>query len=141
VSLIVDAAPVVALAMPEDPRMPEVEAALSAEAGRIVIPAQVTAEVDYLLRQRVGVRARRAFLEDLASGRFSVYALDRADYDLVRRYNRQYDDLDVGLSDLTVVVAAHRLGTNRLLTFDERHFRVLKPVGGGSFVVLPADSA
>lgn len=26
------------------------------------------------------------------------------------------------------------------LTFDERHFRVLRPLDGGTFAVLPADA-
>ena len=35
---------------------------------------------------------------------------------------------------------AHRFGTRRLLTFDERDFRTLRSVTGASFTLLPADS-
>jgi uncharacterized protein len=45
----------------------------------------------------------------------------------------------VGLADLSVVVLAHRFRTRRLLTFDERDFRAVKPLAGGSFVLLPRD--
>ena len=41
------------------------------EPWELVIPAPVTAEVDYLL----GRRARLAFLDDLAVGRFTVAGL------------------------------------------------------------------
>ncbi|MBI4214305.1 MAG: hypothetical protein HY534_08355 [Chloroflexi bacterium] len=34
---------------------------------------------------------------------------------------------------------AARFRTNRIMTGDERHFRVLPPVSGGSFVLLPQD--
>lgn len=138
-SLVIDAGPVVTLAIPEDPRFGEVEEVLAKEPGPLVIPAQVSAEIDYLLRERAGIMARRAFLEDLASGRFAIHALDLADYEIVRRFNQQYADLDVGLSDLTIVVTAHRLGTNRILTFDQRHFRAMRPIDGGSFTILPSD--
>jgi hypothetical protein len=34
---------------------------------------------------------------------------------------------------------ADRYGTDRLLTFDERHFRAVTPLAGGAFTILPAD--
>jgi hypothetical protein len=58
----------------------------------------------------------------------------------VRSYNEQYADLDVGLADLSIVILAHHFKTRRVLTFDQRHFRVLPPIGGGSFQLLPYDA-
>jgi len=96
--------------------------------------------IDYLLGRRLGGAARRAFLDDLAAGRFRVACLEESDYELVRRVNQQYADLDVGLADLSLVVLAHRYNTKRIATFDERHFRALRPLDGGSFVLLPVDA-
>jgi len=48
-------------------------------------------------------------------------------------------DLRLGLADLSVVVLAARLDTLRILTFDYRHFRAVRPLQGGSFVLLPMD--
>jgi hypothetical protein len=45
----------------------------------------------------------------------------------------------LGLADLSVVVLARHFRTRRLLTFDERHFRALRPVAGRAFTLLPAD--
>lgn len=123
-----------------DPMMPRIAAALRGEPGELVIPAPVTAEVDYLLGRRLGRAARIAFLHDLAAGRFTVACLEAADHGVVAALERRYDDLDVGLADLSVVVVAERYGTRRLLTFDERHFRALRPLGGGQFTLLPADA-
>jgi uncharacterized protein len=39
-----------------------------------------------------------------------------------------------------VPAVAHKLGTRRILTFDERHFRVVRPLQGGVFTLLPADA-
>jgi hypothetical protein len=36
-------------------------------------------------------------------------------------------------------VLARRVRTHRLLTFDERAFRAVTPLQGGTFMLLPAD--
>jgi predicted nucleic acid-binding protein len=116
---------------------PRVEKLLREETGELVIPAPATAEVDYLLGRRLGRPARLAFLEDLAASRFTVADLDTADFSLIADLERRYDDLDAGLADLSAVVVAERYQTRRLLTFDERHFRALRPLSGGHFELLP----
>src|SRR5438093_13633684 len=119
---------------------PRVETLLREEPGDLVIPAPVTAEVDYLLGRRLGRRARLAFLDDLASGRFTVACLDAEDHRVVIDLKRRYEDVDAGLADLSAAVVARRYGTRRLLTFDERPFRTLQPLDGGRFTLLPADT-
>lgn len=47
--------------------------------------------------------------------------------------------IDLGLADLSLVLLAHKLDTRRILTFDERHFRAVRPLQGGAFTLLPAD--
>jgi predicted nucleic acid-binding protein len=138
-TLVLDAAPLVALADRSDRMQERVEAVLRDEPGDLVIPAPVSAEVDYLLGHRLGRPARLAFLDDLAAGRFTVACLDADDYAVIAGLERTYDDLDVGLSDLSLVVLASRFRTKRLLTFDERHFRELRSLGGEPFTLLPVD--
>jgi predicted nucleic acid-binding protein len=138
VTLVIDAAPLVALADEREPRRDEILEILRAERGSLFIPAPVTAEIDYLLDRRFGAPARRAFLEDLAARRYESPGLEAADYQALE-LDRQYADLDLGLADLSVAVLAGRLGTRRILTFDQRHFRALRPIQGGAFTLLPAD--
>lgn len=139
-TLVVDTGPLIALADRLDPLKPRVEAVLQDEDGELVIPAPITAEVDYLLGKRLGRKARLAFLDDLAAGRFLVAGLDESDHARVAALERRYDDLDAGLADLSAVVVAARYETIRLLTFDERHFRSLRALDGRNFTLLPADS-
>jgi predicted nucleic acid-binding protein len=139
VTLVADAAPLIALADEIDPRRSEIAAVLEAERGDIILPAFVAAEVDYLVGRRTGRSARRAFLLDLANRRFRVECLLPMEYEMILQLDQQYADLDVGLADLSVVVLARRFGTRRILTFDERHFRTLRPLDGGMFTSLPAD--
>jgi predicted nucleic acid-binding protein len=55
------------------------------------------------------------------------------------RLLRKYADLDLGLSDAAVIATADRLGTDRILTVDERDFRVMRSQRGKPFRLLPAD--
>lgn len=140
-TLVVDAGPLVTLADRRDPFMPVVDRILRQEAGEVILPAPVSAEVDYLVRERLGRAAGRALLTDLAGGKFRVECLHPHEYTFALQYDERYADLGVGLADLSVVVLAYRFRTRRILTFDERHFRALRPLDGESFVLLPRDAA
>jgi predicted nucleic acid-binding protein len=139
VTLVVDAAPLVALADEREPQREVILAILRAERGGLFVPAPVSAEVDYLLGQRFGTTARHAFLRDLAARRYECPALDTDDYATALELARRYADLDLGLADLSIAILARRLGTRRVLTFDARHFRAIRPLQGGAFTLLPAD--
>ena len=139
-TLIVDAAPLVALGDSRDLLHGAVGDVLRAEGGDLVVPAAVSAEVDYLIRRRGSAAAARAFLRDVAAGRFRVEGLTADEHGTAARLDEQYADLDLGLADLSVVILAHRFRTRRLLTFDERDFRSVTPLAGGSFTLLPRDS-
>jgi predicted nucleic acid-binding protein len=139
VTLIVDAAPIVAMSDPDEPRRSAILDTLRAEPGVLAMPAPVTAEIDYLLGQCFGRTARSAFLRDLATGRFDVACLEREDYKTIETLEGQYADLDLGLADCAIAVLAERFQTNRILSFDERHFRAVTPLQGGAFQILPAD--
>lgn len=109
------------------------------EPGDLIIPAPITAEVDYLIRRRGTADAARQFLRDIARGSYRVESLTADEHKIVAALDEHYADLDAGLADLSVVVLAHRFRTNRILTFDARDFRTLRPLSGGAFTLLPAD--
>jgi predicted nucleic acid-binding protein len=138
-TLLIDAGPVVALADPDEPKRDGILATLRDEPGDLVMPAPTTAEVDYLLGQRFGQAARRAFLRDLAQGRFNIACLEREDYEKIIALDVRYADLGLGLADCALVTLADRYRTTRIVSFDERHFRAVSPLGGGAFTILPAD--
>lgn len=140
-ALIVDAGALYAQADADEPRHASVATALRAETGAIITSEVAVAEADYLILDRLGIDAELAFLDDLAEGTFLVDCLDQQELAAARALAAQYRDLRVGLADASLVVLAQRHGTNRILTFDERAFRTIHPLQGGSFVVLPRDAA
>jgi len=139
VTLICDAAPLVALADRAEPQRDRLLELVRHERGDLIVPAPVAAEVDYMLGVRLGQAARRAFLEDLAARRFEVACLAPGDYATVASLDARYADLELGLADCSVVVLAARFDTRRLLSFDERDFRPVEPLQGGAYQLLPAD--
>lgn len=138
-TLILDAAPLVALADAGEPQLEALLRIRNEEEGRLVLPAPVAAEVDYLLGVRFGEAARRAFLSDLAAQRYDVAPLEAGDYRTVAELDARYSDLGLGLADCSIMVLAERYETRRLFSFDERHFRAVTPLQAGSFELLPAD--
>jgi predicted nucleic acid-binding protein len=140
VTVVIDAGPLVAFGDANDPYFARIDQLLRSLDGPLVIPAPVTAEVDYLLGQRLGHGPRRQFIADLAAGRFTVACLEREDYATIGELDARYADLALGLADCALVVVARRYRTNRIMSFDERHFRAVSPLDGGAFTILPADS-
>lgn len=109
-------------------------------AGPLVVPAAILAEVDYLLREFLGVEAELDFFDSLISGAFSCELLAPGDLKACREIIARYRDLDLGFADAAVMVTADRLSTDRILTVDERDFRAVVSRKGHPFRLLPADS-
>lgn len=137
-TLILDSGPLVALGDRRDPRQEQVDRTLREDPGPLIVPEPVATEVEYILRRRGGHRASHAFLEDITARRFLVECLTQDEYQLVVDLDTRYSDLGPGLADLSVVVLAARFRTNLIMTFDERDFRVLQPLRGDPFQLVPA---
>lgn len=114
--------------------------ALEADPGPYVLSPFVLAELDHLLRTKVGPAAELLFLGEVARGAYRLEPFGPSDVEEAARLIGRYRDLDLGLADASVVVLAARSGTNRLLTLDERHFRAVRPLRGRPFALLPADA-
>lgn len=139
-ALIVAAGALYAQADADEPRHAAVAAVLRAEREALVTTELAVAEADYLILERLGVEVELAFIDDLAEGTFVVECLTREETRAARELVARYRDLRIGLADASLAVLADRYGTTRLLTFDERAFRAIAPLGGGSFTLLPADA-
>ena len=138
-SLLLDAGALYAQADRADPHHTAVVEILQAEREALITSAVTVAEADYLIVSRLGVEVELSFLEDLAEGTFQVECLNRAELRVALNVAHQYRDLTIGLADASLVVLAQRFGTRRLLSFDERAFRNVRPLQGGIFTLLPAD--
>lgn len=139
--IIADTTPVIAAAERRAPNRLLARAWLGGAKEPIVVPAPVTAEVDYMLATRGTLHSARNFIVDVAAGRFQVECLTQDEYPIILSLMDRYEGLDPCLADLSIVVLAYRFNTKRILTFDQKHFRAMKPLQGGSFTLLPFDEA
>lgn len=91
------------------------------------------------MRHRLGAEAARILADDVAAGAYTLAGLTAGDVADCVGLDRTYGDLGIGLTDASLVVLAARAPTRLLLTLDERQFRAVRPLSGGSFRPLPAD--
>ena len=139
--ILCDTSGLVAAYDQQEPDGPAVRELLATETGTLVVSPFVLAELDYLLLSRAGIQAELALLNDLADDVYQVASFTAQDARRVARLAERHADLKLGLADahMMVLSAPERYGTTRVLTFDQRHFRAVKPPQGGVFTVLPAD--
>ncbi len=137
--IIVDTSAVLSALFPEQNHHQECALALARDGFPILSPF-VLAEIDYMIEDRVGVEEELRFLGDVRKGTYELAPFGPEELHAAVAVIEQYRSLRIGLADASIVVLAERYGTRDILTLDERHFRVLRPLTGReSFRLLPAD--
>lgn len=86
------------------------------QAGELIVPGLVLAEVDYHLRRQR--RAMHRLLQELGQGAYRYEPPTPADLARARELDLKFKRLDLGLVDASVVALAERLGVARVLTID-----------------------
>lgn len=122
-----------------DPYHRAVVDVLQSERAALVTSELAVAEADYLILDRLGPDVELAFLRDLAEGTFRTECLSSEDLAEAVEVADRYRDLRPGLADISLVLLARKLRTRRIATLDERAFRTMTPLQGGTFTLLPAD--
>ena len=97
----------------------------------------VIGEIDYLVAPRYGVQWELEVLRELAGGAYHLATIDADDLVAATEVVERYRDLGIGITDASLVVLAERYRTRTILTLDQRHFNVLRPLDGGHFKVAP----
>jgi predicted nucleic acid-binding protein len=106
----------------------------------LVTTPLVLAETDHLALTRGGTHAAAAFRADLRAGAYLTEWWATAPSEAADVADR-YADLALGLTDASLVALAARVDSVSIATFDERHFRTVRPLAGGSaFQLLPLDA-
>lgn len=139
--IICDTSGLIAAYDETDPEGSVVRELLDADAGALIVSPFVLAEVDYMIMSRSGPPAELILLNDLADGVYQVAEFTPVDAARIARLAGRYADLKLGIADAHTMTLTEpdRYDTKRILTFDHRHFRAVKPPQGGVFTILPAD--
>jgi hypothetical protein len=135
---VADTGALYALYDADDREHQRVRKALKSIRGLVHVPSAVLGEIDYLLREWLGVDAELAFLASLRKGAFQLEEFTPPDLLRCEELLETYRDLDLGLVDAAVIATAERLNVETLLTLDERDFRAVR-TRIGPLRLLPAD--
>jgi len=125
-SAVADTGFVIAVAVATD-QLHEACLAVYRRQDRIYLPQSTLAEVAYLLTRSGGNRITARFLQGLVRTKYRLIALEPEDILRTAELLEQYADARVDFVDITLASIAERLGIRRILTVDQRDFRILRP--------------
>ncbi|HEY7892103.1 MAG TPA: PIN domain-containing protein [Solirubrobacteraceae bacterium] len=108
----------------------------------LVTTPLVLAELDHLASRYGGPTAADALRDDFKRGAYSVEWWSSALHDSIA-VSERYATMELGLTDASLIALADHLKTLEIATFDERHFRAVRPLRAraDAFTLLPADHA
>ena len=98
-ALICDTSGVYSLYDADDAGYAATTRVVESEAGPLLLPVILLAEIDYLLHSRLGADAAFQFLEAVEQGDFTLIPLLALDLARCRELLVQYRDLEIGLAD------------------------------------------
>jgi predicted nucleic acid-binding protein len=113
---------------------------LEKDEGPYLVSPLVLAELDYFLLTRLGSVVELTVLRDITGGAYTIAGFDHAVATEATSLAERYSDMELGLTDASIAVIAARHRTVNILTLDERHFRVVRPLWGEAFKLLPTDA-
>jgi uncharacterized protein len=124
-------------------RQPEYQAARRAverDGGPLVLSSLVLAELDYFILARLGAHAEQIVLAELRSPAYRLAPFSDDDFKLASEVAVKYGDMQLGLTDASIVVQAARHKTTRILSLDHEHFGAVRPLtADAGFTLLPWD--
>jgi predicted nucleic acid-binding protein len=138
--IICDTNCLLSLVNADDQHHEEVRGIAGAQTRPLIVSPLVLGEFDYLVRKVVSSEAARGIPSGLLQGRMiEVASMSHTDLLTAVKIDAKYAALELGFTDASLVVLAYRYKTLELLTRDERDFRPVTPLQGGSFRLLSKD--
>ena len=133
--ILADTSGLLSLYNRREPTHTSVADVVAQEQGPFVVSPYVIAELDYLVSTRLGADAEQRVLAELASPAYVLALVDRDDLractELISRY------AGIGVPDASLLVLADRLGIDRVLTLDRRHFEAARTPSGRALAIVP----
>ncbi len=133
--ILADTSGLLSLYNRREPTHTSVADVVAQEPGPFVVSPYVIAELDYLVATRLGADAEQRVLAELASPAYVLASVDRDDLhactELISRY------AGIGVTDASMLVLADRLGIDRVLTLDRRHFEAARTPLGRALAIVP----
>lgn len=130
--ILLDTGPLVGLFDPRDRSHADCRGALASLDEPVVVTVPVLTEAFHLLNP--GSRGSAALRAFLRAGAVDTWTFDGPGLSRALALMDRYADLPMDLADASLVVAAERLSTRRVLTFDRKHFAAYRIAHGRRLV-------
>ncbi len=101
-----------------------------------IIPSPVVTEACYILNSRFGARFEISFIKEIIKTNFLFEPVKFEDFSRIAELLLKYDNLNLGFADGAIIAISERLGTNKIITLDRKHFEVVIPAGFNHFEIL-----
>lgn len=102
-----------------------------------LLPDVVLPELGYMTLRELGYPVWIHFLRSLIAGELPLERTTLEDLHRSSEILETYSDAKVDFVDCVIVALAERLDVERILTVDQRHFRMFRPKHCDSFEILP----
>jgi predicted nucleic acid-binding protein len=102
-----------------------------------LLPDAILPELAYMVLRELGYNVLIAFLNSLLQGELAIEKATRADLARATEILEQYADNRVDFVDCLIFAMAERLGIQRILTVDRRHFGAFRPRHCAYFEIIP----
>ena len=104
--------------------------------GKLIIPSSVIPEACYLLNRYLGQSAEKKFISSLAKREITIEHFNISDLTRCIELLGDYECLNIGFVDASLIDISERLKISKILTTDRRHFSIIKPNHCNSFYLF-----
>ena len=133
--LLVDTGVLFALADRSDAWHRKARTLVASTRDTLLVPVTVLPEVAYLLHERIGPAAERAFIHSVAERELAVEDVQGRDWRRIEELMGEYQQ--IGMVDASVVALAERLKLTAIATTDRRHFAAVRAKHVERFTLVP----
>jgi len=103
-----------------------------------LIPSPVLPEFAYMAIRDLGYDRFIQFMQAVTQADSQIVFAVQEDYTRAIQVVEQYADSRIDFVDCMIVAMAERLNISRILTIDQRHFRMFRPKHIDVFEIFPA---
>jgi len=120
----------------DDKLHPACKNALLAE-SKPLLPDVVLPELAYMVLRELGYPVLIDFMQVINSGELELVKMAHSDIKRTTEILTQYADSRIDFVDCAIAAMAERLQIEKILTVDQRHFRLFRPKHCDFFTIFP----
>lgn len=133
--ILIDAGPLVAMAMPNEPAHAAVLRTLAEHRPLIISTWPVLAEAAWLLRKRPS--SVREMLLAFTTGIFELRHLDHGSLPWISTFLQKYEDIGAQLADASLMYVAEHEKIDTIFTLDRRDFSIYRTSRNRALKIVP----